>query len=108
MADSIILATAQTNDATLWTQDNDFEGLPFPVNKNGGITMSSIEKKLKPAYEKPTVVALGGLAQGVGYCAAGSSAADGYCTAGVAAASACTAGTVALAAACTAGGAPHA
>lgn len=27
MADSIILATAQTNDATLWTQDNDFEGL---------------------------------------------------------------------------------
>jgi predicted nucleic acid-binding protein len=28
MADSIILATAQTNDATLWTQDNDFEGVP--------------------------------------------------------------------------------
>lgn len=28
MADSIILATTQTNDATLWTQDNDFEGLP--------------------------------------------------------------------------------
>ena len=28
MADSIILATARTNDATLWTQDNDFEGLP--------------------------------------------------------------------------------
>ncbi|MEI7817927.1 MAG: type II toxin-antitoxin system VapC family toxin [Desulfuromonadales bacterium] len=27
MADSIILATAQTNNATLWTQDNDFEGL---------------------------------------------------------------------------------
>ena len=27
MADSIILATAQTHDATLWTQDNDFEGL---------------------------------------------------------------------------------
>jgi predicted nucleic acid-binding protein len=27
MADSIILATAQTNDAILWTQDNDFEGL---------------------------------------------------------------------------------
>jgi predicted nucleic acid-binding protein len=27
MADSIILATAQTNDATLWTQDNDFEGV---------------------------------------------------------------------------------
>ena len=27
MAGSIILATAQTTDATLWTQDNDFEGL---------------------------------------------------------------------------------
>jgi len=27
MADSIILATAQTNDATVWTQDIDFEGL---------------------------------------------------------------------------------
>ena len=28
MADSIILATTQINDATLWTQDNDFEGRP--------------------------------------------------------------------------------
>jgi predicted nucleic acid-binding protein len=28
MADSVILATAQTNDAILWTQDNDFEGVP--------------------------------------------------------------------------------
>jgi toxin FitB len=28
MADSIILATAHTHDATLWTQDSDFEGLP--------------------------------------------------------------------------------
>ena len=27
MADSIILATARTSDATLWTQDADFEGL---------------------------------------------------------------------------------
>ena len=27
MADSIILATAQAQDAILWTQDNDFEGL---------------------------------------------------------------------------------
>jgi predicted nucleic acid-binding protein len=27
MADSIILATARTNNATLWTQDDDFEGL---------------------------------------------------------------------------------
>jgi predicted nucleic acid-binding protein len=28
MADSIILATAQAHDAVLWTQDDDFEGLP--------------------------------------------------------------------------------
>lgn len=28
MADSIILATAWTHKSTLWTQDNDFEGLP--------------------------------------------------------------------------------
>ena len=27
MADSIILATARANKATLWTQDNDFEGI---------------------------------------------------------------------------------
>ena len=28
MADSIMFATAQRNDAILWTQDADFEGLP--------------------------------------------------------------------------------
>lgn len=28
MADSIILATAQSRSATVWTQDNDFDGLP--------------------------------------------------------------------------------
>ena len=28
LADSIILATARTYEATLWTQDADFEGLP--------------------------------------------------------------------------------
>jgi predicted nucleic acid-binding protein len=28
MADSIILATARTNDAILWTQDRDFDGVP--------------------------------------------------------------------------------
>lgn len=28
MADSIILATAQAHDAVLWTQDDDFAGLP--------------------------------------------------------------------------------
>lgn len=27
MADSIILATARANDATVWTQDDDFKGL---------------------------------------------------------------------------------
>jgi predicted nucleic acid-binding protein len=27
MADSVILATAQLNEATLWTQDSDFEGM---------------------------------------------------------------------------------
>ncbi len=28
MADSVVLATARFHDATLWTQDADFEGLP--------------------------------------------------------------------------------
>ena len=28
MADSIVLATAQIHAAVLWTQDNDFEGIP--------------------------------------------------------------------------------
>lgn len=28
LADGVILATAQMHDATLWTQDRDFEGLP--------------------------------------------------------------------------------
>lgn len=28
LADSIIYATAQRHDATVWTQDSDFEGLP--------------------------------------------------------------------------------
>lgn len=28
MADSIMLATAQAADATLWTQDADFDGVP--------------------------------------------------------------------------------
>ena len=27
MADSVMLATAQAHDATLWTQDSDFEGI---------------------------------------------------------------------------------
>jgi predicted nucleic acid-binding protein len=28
LADSIVYATAQSREATLWTQDEDFEGLP--------------------------------------------------------------------------------
>jgi len=28
LADSIIITTAQINSAIVWTQDNDFEGLP--------------------------------------------------------------------------------
>jgi toxin FitB len=28
LADSVILATSQTHDAVLWTQDADFDGLP--------------------------------------------------------------------------------
>jgi predicted nucleic acid-binding protein len=28
LADSVVLATARNSDATLWTQDADFEGLP--------------------------------------------------------------------------------
>ena len=28
LADSVILATARLNKATLWTQDSDFEGIP--------------------------------------------------------------------------------
>lgn len=28
LPDSIVYATARTNDATLWTQDEDFEGIP--------------------------------------------------------------------------------
>jgi predicted nucleic acid-binding protein len=28
MADSVVLATAELHEATLWTQDADFEGLP--------------------------------------------------------------------------------
>lgn len=39
MADSIILATAKLYNATIWTQDIDFKGIPevnyFPKSKNG-------------------------------------------------------------------------
>ncbi len=70
--------------------------------------MSNLKPKEKPKYETPTIVPLGGLAQGTGYCAPGSSADPGYCTAGHTAASACTAGVLALGAACTLGTTPGA
>jgi hypothetical protein len=60
------------------------------------------EAKGKPKYESPAVVPLGEMAQGTGYCAPGSNAADSYCTAGTVAGTACTAGTGAPAA-CTHG-----
>ena len=67
--------------------------------------MADDEKRTKPKYEAPTVVALGGLAQGRGAnCEAGGSANPGYCTAGTAAESSCTdVGNAALVGACTAG-----
>ena len=46
--------------------------------------MSEDEERTKPKYEAPTVIALGGLPKGTGYCAAGSIV-DGYCSAGTAA-----------------------
>ena len=73
--------------------------------------MSDNEKKTKPKYEAPTIVALGELARGAGACVAGSAdvvdctaggLAQNDCTAGTAALNACTAGTAALNA-CTAG-----
>jgi hypothetical protein len=63
--------------------------------------MSSSDKRTKPTYETPTIVALGELARGAGACTAGSGDAS-TCTAGGLAATACTAGTAALDA-CTAG-----
>jgi dienelactone hydrolase len=70
--------------------------------------MSDNEKRKKPKYVAPTIVSVAGLAQGLGYCAEGSTASEGYCTAGTVAASACTAGGSALGAACTDGSAPGA
>ena len=68
--------------------------------------MPNQNDKGKPKYESPTVVPLGELAQGTGYCAAGSNTPGDYCTAGTVAGSACTAGTAAPAA-CTAGTGHH-
>ncbi len=73
--------------------------------------MSDNEKRSKPRYEAPTIVALGELARGAGACVAGSGdtvdctaggLAQNDCTAGTAALNACTAGTAALVG-CTAG-----
>jgi toxin FitB len=39
LADSVVLATARQAEATLWTQDSDFEGLPnvrFRARKSAG------------------------------------------------------------------------
>jgi len=56
--------------------------------------MTDNEKKIKPKYETPTVVALGEMARGAGYCSSGSSV-DGYCSAGFAAVGGyCSAGTI--------------
>jgi predicted nucleic acid-binding protein len=41
LADSIILATSLANNATLWTQDSDFDGLPsvqYKPKVNGTVT----------------------------------------------------------------------
>ncbi len=79
--------------------------------------MSGQKITKKPKYEAPAIVPLGKLAQGTGYCAAGSSASLGYCTAGNTAEAACTGGSLAGAActsfgvspisACTGGGSLH-
>jgi hypothetical protein len=57
--------------------------------------MSDNEKKTKPKYEAPTVVHLGGLAQGAGFCFPGSNPAgiDSYCTGGTAATGYCDNGS---------------
>ena len=46
LADSVILATARLNDAVLWTQDSDFEGMddvrfkPLESNKKASASPS--------------------------------------------------------------------
>jgi len=65
--------------------------------------MSDNEKRIKPKYEAPTVVALGEMAKGSGACSAGYADFD-TCTAGPLALTACTQGDSAVAG-CTTGGA---
>jgi hypothetical protein len=56
--------------------------------------MSKKDEGIKPKYEAPTIIPLGGLAKGVGACTAGSGDTD-TCTAGGLAGTACTAGPIA-------------
>ena len=67
--------------------------------------MSDNEKRTKPKYESPTVVALGEMAKGAGAICVGGSSADGYCTVGSTASGSgyCSAGGLA-AAYCTSNG----
>jgi hypothetical protein len=66
--------------------------------------MSDNEKRTKPKYESPTVVALGGIAKGSGLdCSPGSSANVDCTNFGVAALNDCTNGTNALNACTTVG-----
>lgn len=79
--------------------------------------MIDTKSKMKPKYETPTVVPLGELARGTGYCTAGLSVGSGgycsaggtaggeggYCTAGNIASDYCTIGSAA-GAGCTTGG----
>ena len=41
LADSIIYATAKAHDATLWTQDDDFDGMPGVEYRGDGGTGSA-------------------------------------------------------------------
>jgi hypothetical protein len=54
--------------------------------------MTKKDERTKPKYESPTVVALGGLAQGIGNCADGSNPANSSCDSGFSAYSSCGAG----------------
>ena len=59
MADSIILATARANNATLWTQDDDFEGIgdvKYIARKKTAMNESSVRSEIfvatKPIMKK--------------------------------------------------------
>jgi hypothetical protein len=77
--------------------------------------MSDDEKRKKPKYEAPTIVALGGLAQGTGQCTSGAgvsgycqsgsnpSGVDSYCKDGSSATGYCSIGNFATGSYCTTG-----